>query len=453
MSLLTRLGQILEEGRILWEDTQAPTSFDVDIYDRYEGIGENAHNSQINKLIQGDNLKMCKYLSEIGYEGKLKMIYVDPPFFSKADYKAEVKLKLSQDASMPVIRQKAYGDSWEHGMDEYLTMLTARLFAFKELMQENGSIWVHLDWHAVHYVKVIMDEIFGEENFVNEVIWHYKSGGAGKRRYSRKHDTLLFYSKSKNYYFKSHKEKSYNREFKPYRFKGVKEYKDDTGWYTLVNMKDVWQIDMVGRTSGERTGYATQKPEALLQRIIESCTEAGDLCADFFGGSGTMAAVAEKTGRQWISCDTGKLSTLSSLKRMLINQSSFELIEAWETDTSPIDHEGGIDISVDIKQIPASGNEHRTVKLLNYKLWDDARIPIEKKDLPYIKNIAGKDRLQLIDYFAVDFDYDGKIFRPDIYSSKINEYINPQVENLGKKSSSIAVKAVDIFGNTSLKII
>lgn len=103
-----------------------------------------------------------------------------------------------------------------------------------------------------------MDEIFGEDNFVNEIIWHYKSGGSGKRHFSRKHDTILVYSKTKKYYFLPDKEKSYNRGFKPYRFKGVKEYKDDMGWYTMVTMKDVWNVDMVGRTSSERTGYATQ---------------------------------------------------------------------------------------------------------------------------------------------------------------------------------------------------
>ena len=119
-------------------------------------------------------------------------------------------------------------------------MLTIRLLMMKDLLAEKGSIWLHLDWHAVHYVKIIMDEIFGEENFINEIIWHYKSGGASKRRFARKHDTLLFYSKSKDYYFLAQKEKSYNRDYKPYRFKGVKEYRDEFGWYTMVNRKDVW---------------------------------------------------------------------------------------------------------------------------------------------------------------------------------------------------------------------
>jgi adenine specific DNA methylase Mod len=202
-------------------------------------------------------------------------------------------------------------------MEEYLRMLAVRLFLMKELLSEDGCLWVHLDWHSVHYVKVLLDEIFGEKNFINEVIWNYKSGGVSKNYFARKHDTLLFYAKSPKYYFKAQQEKSYNRDFKPYRFKGVAEYRDEIGWYTMVNMKDVWQINMVGRTSAERTGYATQKPEQLIDRILESCTREGDLCADFFGGSGTLAAAADRMGRKWISCDIGDLSAINSHKRLV----------------------------------------------------------------------------------------------------------------------------------------
>lgn len=456
MSLLMRLGTILEKGKKLWDNTEPPTSFNMDVYDNYEGVkNSDVTDDQfaINKLMQGDNLQICRYLSMIGYCEKIKMIYVDPPFFSKADYRTDIKLKLGANKPVPVIKQKAYVDSWEDGMEEYLTMLTARLYAFKDLLKEDGSIWIHLDWHAVHYVKVIMDEIFGENNFINEVIWYYKSGGASKRRYSRKHDTLLFYSKNKNYYFKPQKEKSYNRGFKPYRFKGVKEYKDDTGWYTMVNMKDVWQIDMVGRTSAERTGYATQKPEALLQRIIESCTEEGDICADFFGGSGTMAATSEKMGRRWISCDEGKLSTVNTIKRMLENKGAFEFIEVLDPHESIQMCGDGIDVDIYAEKILSSDSDHMTVKVTGYKLWEEAYIPVESKYMPYIEDIEKNDWLQLIDYFAVDFNYNGKVFRPNLYSVKLNEYIEPQVENIITQSGNIAVKVIDIFGNVRFKVI
>ena len=258
-----------------------------------------------------------KYLlAEKNLGGKVGLIYIDPPFFSRADYGAEIKLHAGKDTKIPAMKQKAYHDTWENGMEEYLRMLTPRLLLMRELLSEKGGIWVHLDWHAVHYVKILMDEIFQEKNFVNEIIWQYKSGGVSKRTFAKKHDTLLFYAKSPKYFFAAQQEKSYNREFKPYRFKGVKEYKDELGWYTMVNRKDVWSIDMVGRTSSERTGYVTQKPEALINRILESCTAEGDLCADFFGGSGTMAAAAEKMGRKWITCDSGRLATINTHKRL-----------------------------------------------------------------------------------------------------------------------------------------
>ena len=270
----------------------------------------------------------------------------------------------------------------------------------------------------------------------------------GRRRYSRKHDTLLFYSKSKDYCFRPQQEKSYNRGFKPYRFKGVKEYRDDVGWYTLVNMKDVWQIDMVGRTSAERTGYATQKPEALIRRIIESCTEEGDLCVDFFGGSGTMAAAAAKMNRRWISNDIGKLSTINSLKRMLGEKETFIY-----SDAEPETVRDNIDVDVLMEKIPGADMNRVVLELKGYKIGNYDNIPVSEKDIPLIKEVEKKDWLQLIDFFAVDFDFDGEVFRPGVCVYKEGNYIEPSIEKLAKESGSIAVKVTDIFGNSSLRII
>ncbi len=131
------------------------------------------------------------------------------------------------------------------------------------LLKPSGSLVVHCDWHASHYIKVALDGIFGYERFVNEIVWCYKSGGASpKRRFSRKHDALLWYAKGPDHYFAAPREKSYNRGRKPYRFAGVEEFEDENGWYTVVGMKDWWEMDMVGRTSHERTGYSTQKAAA-----------------------------------------------------------------------------------------------------------------------------------------------------------------------------------------------
>lgn len=261
------------------------------------------------------------FLAEHIADGTLKngidLIYIDPPFFSEVDQGTRIKIKSPIYDEDVTIRLTAYKDTWRGDMSAYLFMLAVRLMLMRDALKPTGSIFVHLDWHAVHAVKLIMDEIFGEENFVNEIVWTYKSGGAAKRHFSRKHDTILFYSKTDRYKFRLGKEKSYNRGFKPYRFKGVEEFQDEIGWYTMVNQKDVWQIDMVGRSSSERLNYATQKPEALLERIIDSVTEEGDLAADFFCGSGTLAAAAAKAGRRFICTDISSMAVANAIKRPL----------------------------------------------------------------------------------------------------------------------------------------
>lgn len=293
-----------------------------------------------NIFAYGDNISFMKYLlDECGMKGKIKLIYIDPPFFSKANYEAVLRNDTaatdivdgsSEKNHNKKVKRFAYTDIWEQGMEEYLTMLTSRLMLMRDLLADDGTIWVHLDWHSVHYVKIIMDDIFGDGNFINEIIWQYKSGGSSKKHFARKHDNILVYGKTKKYYLSLPKEKSYNRGLKPYRFKGVEEFCDDIGWYTLVNMKDVWNIDMVGRTAKERTGYATQKPEALLERIIQASSREGDTVADFFCGSGTLGMTAERLGRSWICSDIGSAAAEACVKRFTANELAFTLLT--ETD-------------------------------------------------------------------------------------------------------------------------
>jgi hypothetical protein len=265
-------------------------------------------------------------------------------------------------------------------------------------------------------------------------------------------NTLLFYAKTKNYYFEPWKEKSYNRDFRPYRFKGVKEYKDEVGWYTMVNRKDVWKMDMVGRTSTERTGYVTQKPEALIERILESCTVEGSICADLFGGSGTMAAAADKMGRRWISCDVGRLATLNSHKRLMDNGASYEF---WE-DATGQDAEGSngtLDLYATVTPSPISDKMLLRVELLGYNNPSVLTAPVEPAFIPTLKKIMKQDSLQLVDYWSVDIDHDGKVFRPKAYFCKQNDGIETGYETLGNQFGTIAVKAVDIFGNSGIAVL
>ncbi len=459
-------------------------------------------------LVQGDNLDIMKYLffsqrnhkgfhcearynEDIGYydgtsgenhieiltKRKIDLVYIDPPFFSKNDYYAqevplkqgkEVLLNQSNEKATSVIRQKAYEDTWENGILEYLKMLTQRFYFIKDLLSENGVLWVHLDWHAVHYVKIILDEIFGSENFINEVIWQYKSGGVSKRYFARKHDTLLFYGKNKKYRFFPIKEKSYNRKFLPYRFKGVQEYQDQLGWYTLVNMKDVWQIDMVGRTSAERTGYATQKPEALLERIIKSCTEEGDLCVDFFGGSGTLAAVADKLGRNWISCDRGGLSIINTQKRLLKQNAAYMTVaeigkkkEHEKINKNFIDELKNSQLTVRVKKKgqASHGDECITVELLSYTFSDGLNLPVSSKQIPIIQQLVSENPLEFIEYWSVSINYDGKEFVPERYFTKEKNKI--MIEDVWEKHctdvyqnvQNLAIRCIDIFGNSTFQVI
>ena len=192
------------------------------------------------------------------------------------------------------------------GMDmaAFLCWIGVRLMEMRRVLKPTGSVYLHIDHTAHAYVKTLMDAIFGRDNFLNEIVWCYKSGGASpKRHFSRKHDTILFYRRSLSYHFNPQQEKSYNRGLKPYRFAGVAEYQDDIGWHTLVGMKDYWNIDMVGRTSSERTGYPTQKPLALYERIIKASSNPGDIVLDPFAGCATTPVAAERLGREWIGID------------------------------------------------------------------------------------------------------------------------------------------------------
>lgn len=402
----------------------------------------------INKFILGENLLAIETLLKNGYKEKIDLIYIDPPFLTKSDYK--LKIELIKNMKPVTIEYLAYTDTWENGLISYLEMICPRLYLLKELLSDRGSIYVHLDWRVVHYVKILMDEIFGEENFLNEIIWSYKSGGASKKRFSRKHDTILFYSKTKNYIFNPQKEKSYNRGLKPYRFKGVKEYKDEIGWYTLVNARDVWNIDMVGRTSKERVGYATQKPEKLLERIILSSSKEDSIVADFFAGSGTTGIVAEKLNRKWILTDIGKSSALTIRKRLIENrvrEFSFGYLgDSKEKEKNTLTIEN-------IDKKTEGEEEIITIKFKDYFI-DLEELPLNKKDKEIVNTILSDNSLALIDCISIDPDYNGKVpkFSWHKYREKgLYDIYKDIIFRVPKKeiNRSIFIKAIDVFGNNN----
>lgn len=238
----------------------------------------------------------------------IDLIYIDPPFNSNRNYSTAAKDN----------EKRQFPDRFESVAD-YIAYMKPRLVELHRVLKPTGSFYYHCDWHASHYVKVLLDgeDLFGYGNFQNEIVWCYRSGGASpKKRFSRKHDTILFYSKTADYTFNGLREKSYNRGLKPYRFRGVKEFEDQAGWYTEVGMKDYWEINMVGRTSCERINYPTQKPEALLERIISASSNQGDIVLDAFCGSGTTLVAAQKLNRQWIGIDISPAACKLAARRL-----------------------------------------------------------------------------------------------------------------------------------------
>lgn len=400
-----------------------------------------------NMLYYGDNVDAILDLIKRGQTGSIDLIYIDPPFYTKANYKKRVIINYLDEKK--AVEYKAYTDTYEDGFTEYLEILTIRLFLMRELLSNRGSIYIHIDFRTVHYIKVIMDYIFGEEYFLNEIIWSYKSGGSSKKYYSRKHDNILVYTKTKDYIFHPQKEKSYNRGFKPYCFKGVREYEDELGWYTLVNLKDVWQINMVGRTSKERVGYETQKPEALLERIILTSTDEDSIVADFFAGSGTTLSVAEKNNRRWIGSDYGNSSILTVRKRLATMDSKPYRIIKFNEDTGI----GNIRIKKAICN-KIDNNEYRiNIRLDRYEVDLDS-LNLRKKDVGFITEISNKDSLLLLDYVSVNIgDEDSTVIYEDYKdheSIKIREDFQFNINSLDKE---IKLNVIDIFGNTSTRIV
>lgn len=285
-----------------------------------------------NRLIYGDNILTMQALlagdEENGIpsmRGKIDLIYIDPPFDSKADYRTKITLPNGDIEQRPsIIEQFAYSDTWKEGTLSYLKMIYPRLVLMRELLSEQGSIFVHLDWHVGHYVKILLDEIFGKDNFMNEIIWWYKDpSGTIKNAFKRKHDNIYFYKKSYNNFFNTD---AVREEYSEGTLKQAEKGVISFGRITEINPLgkvpvDVWEISKINSQAKERLGYATQKPEELLKKIILCSVPENGVVADFFGGSGTTAAVAEKLGRKWIVNDLGKPACMIMRKRLIDQQS------------------------------------------------------------------------------------------------------------------------------------
>jgi DNA modification methylase len=344
--------ETVNESRATREAAKQPQ--ELSLFDVYEGKeGDTFEEGWKNKLIWGDNLLVMGSLLE-KFAGKIDLIYIDPPFATGADFNFQTPIgenSLETSKEQSIIEEKAYRDTWGARGERYPQWLYARLFLIKDLLSEHGSLYVHVDWHVSQIVRSMLDEVFGRNRFRNEIIWCYSQGGRPEDAFPNKHDNIFFYSKgdiivfnpddvripfelfskkSSTSFTKVDKDgRRYKEIYGPGKKKLYRYYEDEGkvpyDWWTDIPK-------MTGRTAaslkGEYLNYATQKPEALLERIIEASSNPGNLVADFFCGSGTTCAVAEKLGRRWIGCDLSRWAIHTTRKRLLgiDNAKPFEVL-------------------------------------------------------------------------------------------------------------------------------
>jgi len=312
-----------------------------------------------NKLIWGDNklilssLKNGPLREEIEAQGGIKLIYIDPPFDVGADFSMDIEIGDETLTKQPsVIEELAYRDTWGKGADSFISMIYERLVLMRDLLADDGSIYVHCDWRVNSYMRLILDEVFGGDLFQNEIIWCYRGMAVSTRHFVRRHDSIYFYTKSKDYSFNWEnvaepltdstikKYKHADKDGRKFRLHGrnitdspIRNNSDiDTSWLKTnpelcrvdyldqkkgSKPRDWFMMDYINVMSSERLDYPTQKPEKFIERIIKASSNEGDIVADFFCGSGTTASVSESLGRKWITSDLGKFSVHTTRKRMI----------------------------------------------------------------------------------------------------------------------------------------
>ena len=294
-----------------------------------ETYGEADESGWLNKIFWGDNLQVMSHLLK-KYRGKIDLVYIDPPFDSKADYKKTIELRGKKTTNdHTAFEEKQYGDMWNN--DEYLQFMYERLILIRELLSDKGSIYLHCDWHKVHHLRCIMDEVFGPDKFVNELIWHYSWGIHTDKRWNRKHDNILLYSKTNNIVFNAidvmekRTEEVLRRLATGNSSATMTANKSKTEDKTLKLPDDVLNVPTINAMAIEKENYPTQKPEALLEKIIKASTNPGDLVFDCFMGSGTTQAVAMKLGRRFIGADINLGAIETTVKRLVKIQNDTSL--------------------------------------------------------------------------------------------------------------------------------
>lgn len=405
--------------------------------------------SKLNRIYYGDNLQIMKeLLSE--YAGKIKMIYLDPPYDSAANYKRRIYVRDINNPSKLIgsFEEEQYTDVWTN--IDYLQFMEKRLIIMKELLSDDGTIFLHCDWHRSHYLKIILDEIFGIENFRNEIIWAYSTSGRSKDRFAQKHDTIFSYGKTKRTFFNVDESKvPYTEEYIKSHFRDrddqdrVCRKRFDAGkwriYYPDAGMipNDVWMIPYENSMSKRRVGYPTQKPELLLERLIKSATVEGDLVLDPFMGSGTTQNVSMKLRRNFIGIDDNYGAVYTTIKRLsqtllLCGQTGFRVFNTKDC---------------------ISNFDNMQIMIENDTLVIKSFYPSDLMDKLSHMNIKIEDWKQVVDSIVIDWNYDGKIMRPSFldYTDK-KEFVKGSY-HIPENAQCINLRVTDIVLNTYERVI
>ncbi len=406
-----------------------------------------------NRIVAGDNLAvMTALLPEL--EGQVPLIYLDPPFATGTRWARRSAIGSHRGVfDGPMVEQAAYGDVWPGGLAGYLEMLWPRLQIAYRLLAPTGTLFVHVGWQVNSYVRLLLDELFGSDRLLDEIVWHYQtSSGAPLATLIKNHATILHYAKGDAWTFNQIKEpwpeatlRKWQRdaEGRIYRVQsrfGKRYYIDPEG----KRIDDVWEATLASR-SHERTRYPTQKPEALLERIIRLASQPGDLVCDFFCGSGTTAAVADRLGRRWLACDRGVFAVQTTRRRLAQAGAGFEVFEAagpvreWSVGRMP---SGGPEVEVSL----ASEGGSWQVRLEG--MWHP-----DRESWPEEARAACRHWHDAIEEWEVDWSYDGSVFRPGFAARRTRRDRSLALESphvrLAPGRHLVRVWAIDFLGQAA----
>lgn len=452
-----------------------------------------------NKLIWGDNklilssLKNGPMRKEIEAQGGLKLIYIDPPFDVGADFSMDITIGDGEDEASftkkpSVIEEIAYRDTWGKGADSFIAMIYERLKLMHDLLAEDGSIYVHCDWRVNSYMRLVLDEVFGKENFVNEIIWHYKTfQGQGHSYFAKKHDTILRYAKSKeityhelfdtdfeetidsqrwsSYLNEKHQitgekmpiqDSRFVRYLEKWKKKNGRDPEPDDVIFEVMGqpVDSVWDLKGLDPKSKEKVGYPTQKPEEFISRIIKASSNEGDLVADFFCGSGTTLSVAEKLGRKWIGSDLGKFGVHTSRKRLIGVQRELKKagkdFRAFEIlNIGRYERESFLTVNDDLRaEEKAKQTERKEKEFVNLIISAYKAEPVET-----FKNFVGKKRDRLVAVGPINMPVSSKFIDFILEECVIHNITKVDVLGFDYEMGLDASRAKDFGVDIQMKII